>query len=393
MPPGEAAHLVRLIRPALIATLIILLWLLFQIIPIGAFPHPIWISANTALSSSVIGSISINPGASLTALIGYSTSVGIFLTATALTIDRQRAEFVLFALAGLLTLTALVLPIHNLGGFYFLGEINSTGPRAAIGAAAILGTILATATVVCAIERYETRHRRGDFTTGSFLRLFSPALLAFVLCWTAILFSASGAIAFAALCGLATLTLLILCRRLGLDSKFGVLLAMAVIAVPACLVAVKLLSRQGDYTLRFAADAPAELVETTQRMIADVGWLGAGAGSFPALLPIYQTTDRPLVASNAPTTAAEIVIALGEPALWVFLLLSACIVIYFIRGALLRGRDSFFPAAGAASVVATVVEAFCDASLLTTTVTISVATILGLSLAQSVSRTARESGL
>ena len=58
-----------------------------------------------------------------------------------------------------------------------------------------------------------------------------------------------------------------------------------------------------------------------------------------------------------------------------------------LRGALQRGRDSYYPAAGAGCVIILMLEAFCDDSLFGTTVVICTMVALGLGFAQSVSRT------
>jgi hypothetical protein len=58
-----------------------------------------------------------------------------------------------------------------------------------------------------------------------------------------------------------------------------------------------------------------------------------------------------------------------------------------LRGALQRGRDSFYPAAGAGCIIVLTLEAFCDASLFGTTVLICAAAALGLGIAQHLSRT------
>ena len=62
---------------------------------------------------------------------------------------------------------------------------------------------------------------------------------------------------------------------------------------------------------------------------------------------------------------------------------------FLLRGSLTRGRDSFFPTAGTAIVVMVMVEAFCDASLLASTVIVVTSATIGLALAQSESRTAQ----
>jgi hypothetical protein len=52
-----------------------------------------------------------------------------------------------------------------------------------------------------------------------------------------------------------------------------------------------------------------------------------------------------------------------------------------------RGRDSFYPTAGASCIVLLSLEAFCDAALLEKSATIIACAVIGLALAQSISRT------
>jgi hypothetical protein len=57
-----------------------------------------------------------------------------------------------------------------------------------------------------------------------------------------------------------------------------------------------------------------------------------------------------------------------------------------LRGAISRGRDSFYATAAAGGAITLTVEAFIDASLLGTAVVIVATTLLGLGIAQSASR-------
>ena len=54
-----------------------------------------------------------------------------------------------------------------------------------------------------------------------------------------------------------------------------------------------------------------------------------------------------------------------------------------LRGALRRGRDSFYPALGAGCLVALLIRGFADASIFAQAVSIIAAATVGLALAQS----------
>lgn len=384
--PGEAGFVVSLMRPVATIAAVPAAWILVQAapLPVPSLQHPIWASAQAALP--VLGSISISPGATLVALARYFSAFGLFFVAAVVTVDRQRAELVLFVLAGVCALLAVLLIVHDLGGFVFLGEISSVGCRAAITAAATLGTVLTAAAAVYAIERFETRRSRGEFGFIPFVSIISSSLGAFAVCWIAIVLFTSNAAIFAAATGVLTFALIVGFRRLGLGPRLGYVVAIIAVAVPLSLIARDLLGSERDIALRFdMTEAPPSLA-AARRIIADTGLLGSGAGTFTALLPIYQDTPDSVALPSAPTTAAALVIELGRPALWIAVIAALAAIVWLIRGALQRGRDSFFPATGASAGVVLLVEAFCDASLLASTTIVIAAALLGLALSQSVSR-------
>jgi hypothetical protein len=373
--PAEEKHLASLVRPITIIAVIPAVWMLIQMLPlpIKSLSHPIWASAETALGVPIMGSITIDPGATLVALCYYFAVVGILFVATAVTIDRARAESVLFWLVGVTTFAAAVRIVHGLGGFTFLGESTDTGTRASITALCALGVILTAAAAIWAIERYETRRTETEVSFAKFAIILSTCLVAFAICSLALVCFATSPIIFAAACGLTTLVIVMVIRRLGLGGWAGSAMA----------------ATSGDLTLRFALDSPSSLVPIAQRIIRDTGWRGTGAGTFASLLPIYGNVEHVITGVPAPTTAAGIAIELGQPALWAILIMVIICLMLLVRGALQRGRDAFYPAAAASCVVVSTLEAFCDAGLVDTAVIISATAVLGLGLAQSASRTSQ----
>jgi hypothetical protein len=143
-------------------------------------------------------------------------------------------------------------------------------------------------------------------------------------------------------------------------------------------------------TLAFAAQVPPARISETQSMLADAPWAGSGAGTFAALLPIYRDFDDTAPAAAAPTAAAAMAIELGRPMLWAIVLAAAGAIVLLLRGALQRGRDSFYPAAGAASLVTLLLLAFGEAAMPATGVAVIAASVLGLAAAQSKSRTSNQ---
>ena len=107
--PGETEFFVFVIRPLAATVTVPALWMIMQVLPLRVDAHPIWKSAEAALGQPLAGAISVDLGASVIALGQYlSITAAAFLSA-AVAVDRQRAEWLLFALAAASTLIALIL--------------------------------------------------------------------------------------------------------------------------------------------------------------------------------------------------------------------------------------------------------------------------------------------
>ena len=200
---------------------------------------------------------------------------------------------------------------------------------------------------------------------------------------------APAQISLAAASGFVTLAILMVIRRLGLGPwAADAIAAMAIVIVIIIAIAVaQKFVGPGDAMLRYASHAQGSLIAISERIVAETRWLGTGAGTFGALLPIYGDPSANPLDISAPTAVAQISVELGRPMLVAILIIAISLLVMLSRGALQRGRDAFYPAAGAGCMVVLMLEAFCDASLLNTAVLICAAAALGLALAQRVSRT------
>jgi hypothetical protein len=386
MRQGEAEFLLTLIRPIGCVAAIPALWMLLQMLPVSAIglAHPIWLNAEQALGSSIGGSISIDPGATLMALGQYLSMAAIALLAAAVAVDRERAEWILFALVAATTLVAVVLIGHDALGLTLL---DSDGPiaRAQARECVALGAIFSVAAIIRTAERYETAQFHPDRSRTSLKQTFAACAVALVLCTVALTFNMSANLLFAMVYGLGTPIAVVAIRRVGLG-----LWGRLVIATSACLVAIviigsRLVARAADLTLAFASDRQ-DALAVLHRVLTDAPWTGIGAGTLSSILPVYREAGGTQVGSTAPTAAVKIAVELGWPMLWGIVLVVLVGVFVLLRGALSRGRDSFYAAAGAGSLVFVLLWAFCDAGILGTPAGICTASIVGLAVAQCRSR-------
>jgi hypothetical protein len=383
--PGEAGHLAKVVRPALLLMALPALWVLVQLFPMPfkSLSHPVWTSTAEALNMPVSGHISIDLGSTLIGLVGYLTAAGILIVATTVTIDRARAEWLLYWLTGTTAFLAALLIAETLVGPFLIVGSRAT---ATLWAASALGAIIAAAATVRSVERYETRRNKAEMTRAKFAWSLIASVSALAVCWIALLIAAPIQVTFAAGCGTATVGIIVIMRRFALERfAVGVLATVAIIAAIAIAAAG---SNPGgrDPALRFAAEASPSAVSIAERMIAD-NPVGTGFGTFRSLLPIYRSIDDVNGPDWAPTTAAQIMIEMGRPALWIFVLMMILATRLLSRGAANRGRDSFYAAGAAGCAITLTVEAFVDASLTGTAIVILAMAILGLGLAQSASRT------
>lgn len=379
-PVAEAERFAVLSRPVAICALAPAIWMLAQMapLPFSNLAHPVWKSVASGFSHPPTGSISVDIGATALALARYATLVGAFLLTAALTINRERAETVLVALAGAATLcAALVIGLELYGD-------PSAAVREEGASVACLGVILNAALACYVFERHETRRAKLGFSTAKFLYPMAATVIAFAICVAAIGLAWSGSLVFAAASGFGAFAAIVVVRRLNLGRwGAGALAATGAVIVFALISGA--VDADSDARLTFVRKDAATL-ELTQRILADTPPAGAGAGVFASIVPIYRSAAPDAGEARAATAAAQLSIEMGRPALWICLAAALCAAALLVHAAAKRGRDSFFAAAAAASLLTLVILAFINVSLFAPALPFLAAAISGLGLAQSRSR-------
>jgi hypothetical protein len=342
--------------------------------PIGA--HSLWTYANEALGRQSWGHISIDPGNTLLALTFYLASISLILVCLFVARDRRRAELMLFTLTYITAIATFGLLIGK------LGLIATVVSDEVLSAISTLGILLSLASIVRAVERHEHASTQTEQTKN-----FRPTLIAngigLVVNLAGLGIGATLNAGLAAAFGVLTLGSLQIIRRTGMAAwAAGILIAT--IAVAAAMVIIWRYDTTQTLSpfLQFASASP-EAISILQRLLFDTRWLGTGAGTFSAVLPIYQDLGSSL--ANPPSTISGLAIEFGLPMTLVMIVIAIWLAVTLYRAALHRGRDSFYPAVAATGIIAVLAQAFCDASLLNSGIAILVAALIGLGLAQSVS--------
>src|SRR6516164_486700 len=239
--PGETGFLVSIIRPPAVIAAVPALWVLVQVLPLSVLAHPIWKSAETALGNPVAGTISVDPGASVIALGQYLSVIAVAFLSAAVSVDRQRAEWILFALTAAVAAIALMI-LTPLATFTRAQAIDCVG----------IGTIIASAACIRTIERYETRRSGPQRSVPILLLTVVACSGALAICGAVVMLGATREILIATAYGIFALMCISIIRRFALGAS-----GITAIAAPALGAAILLLAyypaeRSMSVTLAFA---------------------------------------------------------------------------------------------------------------------------------------------
>jgi hypothetical protein len=370
---GDAQHMCQVVsRPLVLAAAFPAVLMILQMLPLPFFANPVWTSVNPGFPGGIKGSISVDVGQTALTLVLYLAAAGMVLLATAVAINRERAESVLIGITAATVLISLISLLHDLFDFQIVAL------REEALDAACLGVTLSAACALFVYKRHEKR--RSARTRQEFYIWLIACVISLVICAGAVAAARSGSLLFAAGSGLLTFCAVTVIRRWALGR-----LGAAAIGITAAVIAAALVTVAAtDTDPRFAfVKKEAASVELTQRILNDAPFLGDGAGSFRSLLPIYQSSDPGAREPMAVTTAAKLSIEMGKTVLWITVLAASFAVFAFLRAASRRGRDSSYAAAAGACLVTLMNLAFVNVGLASPAIVLLSAAIFGLGLAQS----------
>jgi hypothetical protein len=201
-----------------------------------------------------------------------------------------------------------------------------------------------------------------------------------------VVFYASREILIATTYGIFAFACISFIRRFALGA-----IGITAIVAPALATAIFVLAysaeRGASVPLAFAGASDPSLIALSERVLYDAPLVGTGAGTFPALAPIYRRIDDPPLGSTAATAAATFAIELGKPMFWLITVASAGSSFILLRASLQRGRDSFYPAMGGSCLITLLLLSFNNAGLFGIESSLMAAVVIGLAITQSKSRT------
>ena len=366
------------------------LWMVFQILPLPeGIGHPIWASAAAALNDHLSGHISIDLGYTLRSLFQYLALLALIGVTCVLARERERAETLLFTLCAVTSLMSLELLLILFTSAKNI-DVSSSFITPLIGSCAI-GVILNVAAIERAIERYETRGREQDQGLWIYGLMMLLSAIGSIICLTSLIFAATFDIIIATSSGLLGFLLVVIINRLNLRRWFIVIACIAGLVVATGVAALRFEHNTSSIPLlRFANPSSPESDTVTVRMMSDANWKGSGVGTYDALQAIYLGVGGS-GATEARNTVVSMFMEWGGVGSLIALAFTLQLIVSLFRGALSRGRDSFFAAGSAGCVMAVLFEAFCDASLTYLTMQLLMAVVVGLGLSQVRGKSGRAS--
>ena len=379
------------------------IWAFIQtlsIMPEG-WHHPLWRVAAGALGNEVSGAISVNPYASVTALLRLMTYGAVFWMALQLGRDRRQADIILQSIAFTITAYALYgLVLWSIGSetilwypkWAYLKNLtsvfvnrNSFATYAGMGCVVLL--------VLLGRKMGGLLHKRSGEHTSHYISRFVNVLSRKAGLYLVALMVVLGALFLtSSRAGVsATLFALVVVIAFGLFKGRGGLIGIIVVVAVALGIIVFLFDLGGTgLAERLAnhdlASSPRSMVfRRTIQAIADSPWLGVGYGAFRDVFPMYRNaTISPWgVWDMAHNTYLENMLELGIPAAMALFLAIGSLVWLCFKGALRRRRSEHFPLIGFAVSVLVTVHSMVDFSLQIPGVAITYAALLGLGAAQS----------
>ena len=255
------------------------LWIVLQLLPVPALlAHPVWSSANEASGDAWFGFITVDRGATTSALFAALAIAGLVLATIVVGRDRRRAELILLTLAAATTLLSLAAMLQDIAA----AVVSLDAKISNAVAINIVGISLAlnAAVLNMAFERRETRHQAAT----PFLAIGVASVAGIVIDIAALAHIGRGSSFAVMAIGVALLAMLIVIRRLDLGRWPIAILATAFFVGVIILLGFISLSR-----------LPVDLNPDTQipTITVRVGYSGVGPLEMEELVtrPIEQAVS------------------------------------------------------------------------------------------------------
>ncbi len=375
------------------------IWAAIQAVTGGpdGWNNPLWLKASDALGRPLDGAVSINPEATLTALMGLLTYGGVFFLSLQYCRRIENARRVvkavafvgfLYAVYGLWVAVTGSRTILWYNKFAYLDDLTSTfvnrnsyATYAGLGLVSLTGLIINILSDAMA-KPFGRRERlrqiiEAIFEQGWFL------LVAWAVVMTALILTHSRAGFLSTVLALIVLSLLLSMSK-GVRVRYAVILSgLSVILV------VLLFSLSGEgldqrFGSLFSGNLSRPTVyKLTIGAIADYPWRGTGYGTFAEVFQSLRGPDLYYEFLKAHNTYLENTLELGIPAAAALFGVFIGFLVLTLHGVRTRRRSVLYPSIGFAATVLVGLHSLVDFSLQIPAVAVTYSLLMGAACAQS----------
>ncbi|MGQ0741094.1 MAG: O-antigen ligase family protein [Alphaproteobacteria bacterium] len=401
----SAWRYVKRLAVPFVLVVLTLSWAVAQTLPFvpHEWIHPIWSMASESLGQSLAGAVSLDPWRTTFEVMKIAAFALAFFLVVLLGAEERRASFLLdvdivagtvYAAYGI-GLAAFGMRQFEL--FYSTAPVGSrfAGPFVLKNSYATFAGLAAVAAVARLFSLAGGRMRRGQggrVYALSLLNFLSGRgliyLLALILCFSTIVFSASRAGAAAVV--FAFFVLLVLAAPLAARRGQGMLATSGATVIVAILIGMYFasgdtLQRQLDLLVEAGGPDSIRIVawDAATRMIHNAPVFGLGLGTFETAFPLYASETIPFVLDKAHNDWLEFAAGLGLPAAGAWWAALAWLTVICIRGVYVRHRHRVYSAVAVGASALVAFHSVFDFSLQIPAVSLTYATLLGLGVAQA----------
>lgn len=385
-------------------------WAALQLLPLGELTHPNWAIGASALGQDLTDAVTASLDATIASLMRMLTYVCVFVVAFTLARDPDRAGLLLrvfviaasvYALYGLLRFASAadkIIWFDQLAPKVLSSVfINRNSAATYFGMASCVSFVLLlrrTRHVINEAEQEGSVARGASSLMSSVAGRLGLEFAGFVLLLTATVLTQSRA-GVAATCFAIASGLLFQAIRSRRHGRGGAATALVIMIGVAGLLVVLQISGTRVVERLIGTDIVDEqrlaVFGDTIAAISDHALTGSGLGTFEDVFPLYrgEAAANDVIWDKAHNDYLEILLGLGIPGGLAIIAGVLILVIRFVSGSFQRRRNSHLPMAGALAGTLAGLHALVDFSLQIQAVALSLAMILGVSVAQSSSDRSR----
>jgi len=378
-------------------------------IPAG-WADPLWNQTAVALGGLVDPRLSLDPGATKTALMKLASYGAVFFLSLQLCHSRRRSRRLLFWIAA----GAVVYSLYGVTVFwtgsrtilwYNLDDFAAPSADHVVATfinhnhyATYAGLGLICLLAVMADKIPQVLSATGDSgrisseETSNFASLVVPGLLAFVILISGLVLSHSRAgLVFTLLAVAVYLTMFVFIFHRAKSVRIGLVMAFLAITTMVYTVSGYAFEKRMEY-LEESGEFRFALYEATKEGIAHRPWSGIGHGAYNHAIKRYKNIELFHQLDTAHNVYLESAMELGIPASFFLFVSIAAILLTCVRGMKKSHRGRPYSAAGLAALILVGFHSIFDFSMQIPAVAVTFAAIAGAACSRSFgSRQARAS--